>query len=146
MDIVLLIKSIAGLTVVLGILLFVFLYSPKGKKSVKKKSRSEPAPQRPKFDWETILETIKNKKSSTQELAEAVDLVLKYHGTIPKKLGLRAHPEFDRYSELILRLCRHPNTNKDIIVRLDLELEKKNPEYKRELNDALTKGLNSRGV
>jgi len=145
-DIVLLIKSIVGLVAVLGILLFLFFYSSKSKEPLKKKSRVEPIRQAQKFDWETILKTIKNKKSSANELGEAVDLLLKYHGTIPKKLGLRAHPEFDLYSEIILRLCRHPNTNKNLIVKLDRELEKKNPEYNREINDALTKGLNSRGV
>jgi len=145
-DIVLLIKSIVGLVVILSILLFLFFYSPKSKVPLKKKPHSEPLPQRKKFDWDTILKIIKNKKSSAQELAEAVDLLLKYHGTIPKKLGLRAHPEFDLYSEIILRLCRHPNTNKNLVLKLDRELEKKNPEYNREINDALTKGLNSRGV
>lgn len=146
MDIVLLIKSIVGLVAILGILLFLFFYSSKRKKPLKKKPVSEPILQGPKFDWDTILNTIKNKKSSAKELDEAVDLLLKYHGTIPKKLGLRTHPEFDLYSEIILRLCRHQNTNKNLVVKLDRELEKKNPEYNREINDALTKGLNSRGV
>jgi len=146
MDIVLLIKSIAGLVAILSILLFLFFYSSKSKKPVTKKPMAEPTIQKQKFDWDTLLQIIKNKKSTAKELGQAVDLLLKYHGMIPKKLGLRAHPEFDLYSEIILRLCRHPNTNKNLVVKLDRELEKKNPEYNREINDALTKGLNSRGV
>jgi len=149
-DIVLLVKSIAGLSVILGILLFLFLYSPSKKKEDKKGSKKKhyttPTPPQPKTDWDSLAKVIRSKKSTPQELGEALDLILKYHGTIPKKLGIRVNPEFDKYSEVILRLCRHPNTNKDLIINFDKELEKRNPEYVKEINDSLTKGLNSRGV
>lgn len=147
MDIVLLVKSIAGLSVILVILLALFLYSPKkkAKKSVKK-SYTTPTPPQPKTDWTTILSIVRKRESTTEELQEALNLILKYHGTIPKKLGIRVNPEFDKYSEVLLRICRHPNTNKNLIVDFDKELERRNPEYIKEINDALTKGLNSRGV
>lgn len=150
MDILVLLKSIAGLSVVLGILLFVFLYSPgekkKSKQQKKKKSYTSPTPPKVKSDWDALIKVIRDKKSTAQELGEALDLILKYHGVIPKKLGIRVNPEFDRYSEVLLRLCRHPNTNKELIINFDKELERKNPEYIKEINDSLTKGLNSRGV
>ncbi|WP_434657903.1 hypothetical protein [Sulfurimonas sp. NW9] len=82
---------------------------------------------------------IKDKKSTTEELKEAVELILKYYGKIPQKLGMRAHPKFEIYSELILRICHHPNVNKDIIIKLDKELHRRNPEYALELDDSLTK-------
>ncbi len=151
MDVVLLVKSIAGLTVILGILLFIFLYSPNAKKKQKEKKKAQkryttPTPPKPKTDWKSLIKVLRNRESSTEELKEALDLMLKYHGKIPDKLGIRVNPEFDKYAEAILRLCRHPNTNKDLIIDFDKELERRNPEYIKEINDALTKGLNSRGI
>jgi len=147
MDVVFLVKSIAGLSIILGILLFVFLYSPKknSQKSVKK-SYTTPTPPQPKTDWKSLIKVLRNRESTAEELKDALDMILKYHGTIPKKLGVRVNPEFDKYSEVLLRICRHPNTNKNLIVDFDRELERRNPEYIKEINDALTKGLNSRGL
>ena len=73
-------------------------------------------------------------------------MVLKYHGTIHKKLGLRPHPESQIYMDILFSICRHPNANKDIIVNFDKELGKLNPEYKKDLHDAMMRGLNSRGI
>ncbi|WP_297440272.1 hypothetical protein [Sulfurimonas sp.] len=148
MDVILLLKSIAGLVAVLVVLTFFLVYNPKKKqnKQVKKKNILKENRAQEKHDMQTLLAIIRDKKSTTKELEKAVDLLLKYHGKIPKKLGLRPHPEFDVYAEIILRICRHPNTNKDIIVKLDRELEKLNKEYMKEIDDTLTKGLNSRGV
>ncbi|WP_457748467.1 hypothetical protein [Sulfurimonas sp.] len=147
MDIVLLIKSIATLSAILGILIFLYFYLSHAKKLPQKnpaKKTQQIHEVEPNFN--TLLEIIKDTKSTTQELKEAVDLILKYYGKIPKKLGIRAHPKFEIYSELLLRICHHPNTNKNIILKLDRELEKLNPEYKLELEDSLTKGLNTRGM
>jgi hypothetical protein len=147
MDITLLIKSIAALTGALGILILLYFYFAHSNKPKKKKSPKKPFHIREvQPELHTLLEVIKDKKSTTQELKEAVELIIKYYGKIPKKLGMRAHPKFEIYSELILRLCHHPNANKDIIVKLDKELHKLNPEYKLELDDSLTKGLNTRGI
>ncbi len=148
MDILLLVKSIAGLSAILVVLLLFFIYTSKNKskKQKKKKSYTSPTPPKPKYDWNTLIKSVRNKQATTQELQETLALILKYHGTIPNKLGIRVNPEFDKYSEVLLRLCRHPNTNKDLIIDFDKELEKRNPEYIKEINDALTKGLNSRGV
>ena len=148
MDILLLVKSIAGLSAILVVLLLFFIYTSKNKskKQKKKKSYTSPTPPKPKYDWNTLLKGVRNKQATTQELQETLALILKYHGIIPNKLGIRVNPEFDKYSEVLLRLCRHPNTNKDLIIDFDKELEKRNPEYIKEINDALTKGLNSRGV
>ena len=148
MDIVLLVKSIAGLSAILVVLLLFFIYASKNKskKQKKKKSYTSPTPPKVKYDWNTLIKSVRNRQATTQELKETLALILKYHGTIPNKLGIRVNPEFDKYSEVLLRLCRHPNTNKDLIIDFDKELEKRNPEYIKEINDALTKGLNSRGV
>jgi hypothetical protein len=74
-----------------------------------------------------------------------LDLILKHHGNISKKLGARPHPDFDKYMWVIIAICRHPSTNKDIIINFDKALTKQNPDYKAEINEAVAKGLNSRG-
>ncbi|HFB53983.1 MAG TPA: hypothetical protein ENJ67_04555 [Sulfurimonas autotrophica] len=149
MDIVLLMKSIMGLVVILGILIMFFLYTPTTKKKKpekKKKAYTQESKAKPKHELKDLLEVIRNKNSTTEQLSEALDDIIKYHGHIHPKLGIRCHPDFDIYSEILLRICRHPNTTKDIIIKFDKELERQNPEYVREINDSLTKGLNSRGM
>ena len=148
MDIVLLVKSIVGLVVILGILILIFFYIPSKKKTEPKKQKSQSKESPPKKDnkLKDLLQIIRNKNATTEDLAEALDLVIKHYGHIHAKLGLRTHPDFDIYSEILLRICRHPNTNKDIIIKFDKALEERNPDYVREINDSLTKGLNSRGI
>ncbi len=145
MEITLLVKSFVGLLVLLSLLISFLFYSSKKKKEVKKQAKAVEPKSGDFKSLVQLLEVIKNKNSSSEELSGALDLVMKYHGTIHKKLGLRVHPDFDAYGEMLLRICRHPNTNKNIILKFNRELEKKNEEYKREINDSITKGLNSRG-
>lgn len=150
MELTLLIKSVMGLVVILGILVFLLVISSRNKKAkqvavASSTERVEPT-ARPDRDLPTLIAIIKNKKSTAKELGDALDLVLKYHGTIHPKLGSRTHPEFDLYSGMLFTICRHPNTNKNIILNFDRELEKKNPDYKIEINEAIAKGLNSRGA
>jgi len=147
-SIIFLVKSIVGLAVILGILILFFLYTLSKKKKIQTKKKKSVTKIEPKQNYklQNLLKIIRNKHSTTEELSKALDLVLKHHGHIHAKLGIRTHPDFDIYSEILLRICRHPNTTKDIIIKFDKELEKRNPEYVREINDSLTKGLNSRGM
>ena len=148
MELTLLIKSAMGLLVLLGLLVFFLVTSSKTKKKKIKEVKKVVQLQSPKrkTDMETLRKIVKDRRSSAKELKEALDLVLKYHGTIHKKLGLRSHPESHTYMDILFSVCRHPNENKDIILNFDKELEKRNPEYKKDINDAITRGLNSRGV
>ncbi|MBU1658625.1 hypothetical protein KKG72_06175, partial [bacterium] len=109
-------------------------------------SAPQPAKMKQKTDLESLKAIIRDKQTSSEKLQETLDLVIKYHGTIHQKLGTRTHPDFDNYVEIIFMICLHPNTSKDIIVKFDRELEKLNPNYVAEINDSLTKGLNSRGI
>ncbi len=145
MEITLLIKSIMGLVIILSLLLLLLFYKPKKKIEKKKVKVTRTDGGKLKTDLESLRSIIKSKKSTTKELKEALDLVLKHHGHVHKKLGLRSHPDFDVYMEMLITICRHPNTTKDIIVDFDKSLGRLNPEYKAEINDAITKGLNSRG-
>ena len=147
MEITLLVKSFAGLITLLAILIFFLLYVPKKQKVAKKLKEEILKSKRNDYhSLEKLADIIRNRASTKEELRDALDLILKHHGTIHAKLGLRPHPDFDVYGEILLRICRHPNTNKNIILDFDKALEAKNEEYKKDINDFITKGLNSRGA
>ena len=147
MEITLLLKSFAGLVFVLAILIFFLFNNPKAKEKKRKvKAEAKQEEEKGNTSLPYLLSIIKNKNSTKEELKSALDLIIKFHGTIHPKLGLRSHPDFDVYGEILLRICRHPNTNKNLILDFDRALETKNEEYKKDINDFLTKGLNSRGM
>jgi len=157
MNIELIIQSIMGLVGLLAFLLFLlFLTSSSSskKKTAKKKKEvkqkdvvlEKTSTLELPTDLNSLRDIIKDKSSSTSELRKALELILKYHGTIHTKLGLRAHPDFDPYMDVLFTICRHPNADKDMIINFDRELGRLNPEYKQDINEAITKGLNSRRV
>lgn len=149
MDITLLIQSAMGLIVLLAILIFLLFFSSSAKTKTKQSAKNgtqAKQKEKTKTDLASLKAIIKNKTSSTSQLKEALDLVLKHHGQIHGKLGLRPHPDFDDYMDILFTICRHKNTDKSIILKFDKELAKLNPEYKSNINDAITKGLNSRGA
>ncbi len=150
MDLELLIKTIVGLIVILTLLIIIFVLPAKAKKKKqkeqKKKSYTTAVKKEEVPPFDELLAVIKRKSSSTEELQRAVELIVKHYSKIHPKMGIRAHPDFDKYVELIIHLVRHRNTNKDLILMLDRALVKNNPDYKAELNDTLTKALNSRGI
>ena len=150
MEITLLIKSIAGLAIVLGLLIFILILSPDDKK---KPQKSKKKPTKTSYGHEAmstelmpLRDIIKDKTSDKHLLKDALELIIKYHGTIHKKLGVRAHPDFEIYKDILFSLCRHPNTDKHLILNFEKELLRLNPEYKSNINDTLTRGLNSRGA
>ncbi len=153
MDIALLVKSIAALVVILIVLIFIFVLPAKRKKEKqqqkiqeekeqkqKQKKKHEPLPT-----FDELLKRVKSSESSKEDLQKAIELINKYYSKIPPKLGIRTHPDFDKYIVLIIYLVRHKNTDKELILSLDRTLRKNNPSYEPELNDALSKALNSRG-
>ena len=131
MEISLLIQIVIGLIIVLAILMF-FFFSSRSKKV-----KEDSAVYEEKLDLQTLVKIIKNKKSTSGELQEALDLVLKDYGVIDN---------LDLYIDMLFIICLHPNTNKNIIISFNKELVRLNPKYKLEINGAITKGLNSRGV
>ncbi len=146
MELTLLIQSAMGLLVILGLLVFMLVLAPKSKKKEVAKKALQEQKVKLRTDLEFLRTIVKNRKSTADELKEALDLVLKYHGKIPKKLGIRSHPESQIYMDILFTICRHPNANKDIIVDFDKELGRLNTDYKKDLNDAMMRGLNSRGI
>ncbi len=156
MSVELLIQSIIGLIVLLILLVLLFLLLSRSKKkeqknkstvvtkvtkSTKKNSKKESIPS-----FDELRAIVRNKKSSHEDLKKAVDLIIQHYSKIHPKMGIRSHPDFDKYVDLIVHLVRHRNTSKELILKLDAALLKVNPDYKAELNDTLTKALNSRGI
>ena len=144
MDTELIVKSIMGLIIVLGILVFIlFFLFPEEKKKQKKLKNSNNSTNRD-LSLKALKKIVKNRISSTKQLSEALDFIIQYHGVIPRKKAGTTHEEFDVYMDILFTICRHPNTNKDIIIKFDRALATKNPQYKSSINDAITKGLESR--
>lgn len=144
MDIVFIVKSLVGLIALLGVLVLFLLYDPRKQKQKTQKSVADEPTKRVEYSFEELLAMIRDKNSTTQELEFATENILKSYGHITPKMGIRLHDDFYIYSEIMIRICHHPNTTKELILSFDKELRAKNPQYEKELNDALTKGLNSR--
>jgi len=150
METELIIKSIMGLVALLSLLVF-FLFLEPNKDKKKPQSSNKISVDRDKVQGEetnldVLVSIIKNKKSDSKKLSFALDMILKHHGTVHKKMGVRAHKDFDIYMDILFTLCRHPNANKDLIINFDRELTRLNQDYKQEINSAISKGLNSRGI
>ena len=137
------------LIIVLLVLVIMYTSDPKKKKNKKsatrKNTNTPPIRVKPR-SFNTLYEIIKSKSTSEHDLKVASEEVLDNYVKITPKLGLRPHPDFDKYATIIMSLCRHPNTNKDIILHFDKLLQKSNPDYKVDIENFLTKGLNSRGI
>ncbi len=150
MNIEIVIESVVGLVVLLTLLIVLFLvpWKRKKKKLHTKKSQGKEATQRKREEvlpFDELRAVVRRRSSSSEDLEMAIDQVIKHYAKIHPKLGIRNHPDFDKYVDLIVHLVRHKNTNKDLIIKLDKALTHENPQYKAELNDTLTKALNSLG-
>lgn len=144
MDVTLLIQSLLGLIALLGVLMFLLLYTPGKAKKISAKKSQESASGKGQPTLKALKQIIKNTNASTQELEDALNLVLKHYGVIQPKTGAKIHSDFDDYLEILIHVGRHKHINKNILLGFDKELEKRNPSYKKEINDALMIGLSSR--
>ena len=153
MELTLLIQSFLGLVILLGLLIAILILPQRLNKKKNKEANKEPNTQLQDkkhnvFDdtLEKLRDIIKKNSTSKEELQESLELVIKYHGTIPHKLGIRTSPDSDIYMDILFKACRHKNASSEMIVKFSRDLEKLNEEYKKEINDALMRGLNSRGI
>jgi len=133
MDITLFIKLGMALIVILAILMFFFFSSRKKAKQLQEKKSEEKVEKIPSLN--SLRDIIKNKKTSSSDLKDATELVLKHYAEIK---------DIDLYMDILFVICVHPNTNKNIIVAFDKEILRLNPTYKIEINGTISKGLNSR--
>jgi hypothetical protein len=97
------------------------------------------------LSFEEIKILFSHKHSSKSELKEAIEQLVRHHGKIHSKLGDLAHPDFKRYLELIISLCKNPQADKELILSLDQKLRVKNPKYGLEIDEAVNKGIAARG-
>jgi len=144
MDTELLVKSIMGLIIILGVLITILFFLFPEEKKKKEKLKNSKNSTNKDLSLKALKKIVKNRVSSTDKLSEALDLIIKHHGVIPRKQAGTTHEEFDVYMDILFTICRHPNTNKNIIIKFDRALSSKNPTYKSSINDAITKGLESR--
>lgn len=136
MDITLLIELFAVLVTILGVLIFFLLYLANRKRKLRlKKEGRRGKEERVKTDFESLVGIIRDENSTTQELKQALSMIIDFYGTIDK---------FDIYGEILIRICRHPNTTKNIILDFNKGLEDKNQKYIKLINDFIAKGLHSR--
>lgn len=146
MDVELIIKSIMGLIALLALLIFLFFYNPLKREQKPLQISKEEEREDEESNLEVLLSILKNNNSEATKLAYVLKMILKYHGKIHKNVGTRSHTGFALYSTIFFFLCRHPNTNKNLILTFEKELAALNPDYKREINDALMRSLNTRGT
>ncbi len=97
------------------------------------------------LSFEEIKILFSHKHSNKNELKEAIEQLVRHHGKIHAKLGDLAHPDFKRYLELIISLCKNPQADKELILSLDQKLRVKNPKYGLEIDEAVNKGIAARG-
>ncbi len=143
MEILNLIILIATLLTVLGFLVFLYVYkSSKKKKLPAKQVKSEKKVEVPSF--KKLSDSIKNNASLDTDLRKSIELILKYYGVIKPKHGLSPNKDFKRYAEVIFAITTHHNTNKELVLMFDRELTRKNPSYKREIEEMLNRGLSAR--
>lgn len=95
--------------------------------------------------FKEVSDIFTHKESTKEELKEAIEQLVRYHGKIQTKLGDLPHPDFKRYLKLIIELCNNPQADKDIIVMLDQKLRVKNPKYGLDIDEATNKGIAGRG-
>ncbi len=129
------------LVILIGLVLL-FTAEPK-----EKKSKKNTAPQKLKESiptFEELRTIIKSKASTSDDIIDAYQMVVKHYGSIKEKMGIRVNPDFDRYMDLIFAVTRHKNANTKIVIGFEKELSAKNPKYEREIADAFNRGLSSR--
>jgi len=97
------------------------------------------------LSFEEIRALFSHKHSSKAELNDAIEQLVRHHGKIHAKLGDLIHPDFKRYLELIISLCKNPQADKELILSLDQKLRVKNPKYGLEIDEAVNKGIAARG-
>ena len=137
---------IVAMVMILGILIFLYVYRPSQKKTLhvkSEKAQESESSQIPSF--KKLLDIVKNNTTSDVELRNAAELIIKHYGTIKPKHGVAPDKDFKRYAEVIFAIARHPNTDKDIVLMFDRELTKRNPSYTREIDEMLNRGLSARG-
>ena len=116
------------LIIILAILIF-FLFQKRKLKMISKDLTS-PIPS-----LQSLEQIIDNSDTKTEELKDTVDLIMKYYAEIN---------DINSYMDTIFNLSKHRNRDTQMIVTLTTKLEQRNPQYKLDINSAMSQGLNSK--
>lgn len=137
MSLLSLIASIALFIAILSLLLYLYFKRPKALHEDGEEG-NEFNTQRPSDyrSLEEILEIVRHPKSRQEELAQAVELIIKYHLKID---------DLFVYEEIIAALFAHPHSSSALVLRLDKELRRANKEHASSIDMAINLGLQSRG-
>lgn len=129
-----LIITAGGLILLLISLVFLYVWLGKSKKIVKKSVVAEKKIE----NFQTFINIIKDAKSSKQELTRAVDMIVKDYYIISKDSE-------SKYLNLIFLICIHPETDSQLVLKLEKNIREKNPKHAKEIEKALARGLAARG-
>ena len=139
MDVTTLIMTLTGLLGVLLVLVLIYIFARTPSKEPAKAAPEATPRKAPEAlrTLEVLEAVIRDRSSSKEELRSAVEAIGRHYGKIHATT-------LARYSRIIMSLCRHPQTDKTIIVSFDKVLRQQNPGMRQELDLALRKGLDSR--
>ena len=118
------------LVLLLAILLVLLFRRTKVKQTLSKEIQKDTP-----LSLQSLVQKIKSKTTSVQELRANLELVLKHYGNIT---------DFSMYEKIIISIVLHPSTNKNIILFFDTELSKRNPTFKKQISDTVTSTLKLR--
>lgn len=136
----LMIKIILVLILILSVLIVVLFLNQRDKKVKTNQKGADEC-----ITFECLVNNLKDKRSTKAKLDTTIELLLKHHGNIPPKVGTKTDVDFEKYKEIFVLLCTHQNATTTMILGFDKELTRLNPEYKKDINDAIAKGLKARG-
>ena len=133
-----LLLSIGILSVILFALVSLLLFRSRKKKEPEEVKE----PGIPTF--EELKSILKNKDADNETLRDALDEIVALYGEIDPKIDGRPSKHFDKYMELIFIVCKHPNSDKRLVLDFEKDLARKNPQYIKNLDKAVTQGLSFR--
>ncbi len=126
-----LILTMVGLLFLLIILVFMYVWIARTRKSV-------PPTIEAIETFESLSAIIKNRASSAQTLHHAVEMILARFGSITPQ-------NIRHYKDLIEALCVHPHTDSKLILRFEKTLRAQNAQFEHDIEHALAVGLATRG-
>jgi hypothetical protein len=138
----LVITLIVALSLII-ILILIMVFSTIGKKSVvEKKVQRSPNEilEKKKVSIEDMLEIVANRKSTKNDLTNAVLKVSK-ELLFPKKVKGKVPKEAKLYLNFALLLSSHPKADAKLIAFMDYELKKVNKEYSTEIDIYENEGI-----
>jgi preprotein translocase subunit YajC len=141
-----LVLLIIAFLIILMVLSFFYVYMPSKKRSSQSKEEDVddvPGERIPTFN--ELHTIIKTRDTTTKALSKAVEQTLRYYGTIKPKNGIAPSQDFKHYGDMMFLVAKHPNTTKDIVLKFNKGLTRKNPSYQREIDEMLNRGLTARG-